>query len=192
MLDFLFRFSVLNTAFTVIATEIKEFITKHVGTLGGKWFQVFSAWVLYLLVVENWTSKHTCGMPCIAFLVATSYVTVVPVVCSKVPKLSILQLKFVMKTGELIQLLSFVVLLFCHTWKPVNRVLVMGIDYIPFVGTYGWIVYWISNLLTLAGLGLIFMKCHNNVSSQQPKPAPKPAVRQRPPSARIQARQNAE
>ncbi|XP_052222001.1 uncharacterized protein LOC127838336 isoform X2 [Dreissena polymorpha] len=159
MLDFLFRFSVLNTAFTVIATEIKEFITKHVGTLGGKWFQVFSAWVLYLLVVENWTSKH---------------------------------LKFVMKTGELIQLLSFVVLLFCHTWKPVNRVLVMGIDYIPFVGTYGWIVYWISNLLTLAGLGLIFMKCHNNVSSQQPKPAPKPAVRQRPPSARIQARQNAE
>ncbi|KAH3839455.1 hypothetical protein DPMN_112886 [Dreissena polymorpha] len=166
MLDCLFRFSVLNTALAVIAKEIKELIIKHVGTLGGQWFKAFSAWALYLLVVETLTSKHTCGIQCIAFFVATAYLNVVPIVRNNVPRLTILQLKFVIKIGELIQLLSFVSLLFCHTWKPVNRLLVMGIDYVPFVATNGWMVHCLSNLLTLASLGLIFMKCHNNVSSQ--------------------------
>ena len=52
MLDFLFRFSVLNMAFSVIAKEIGQ----KIGSLGGPWFFCMYLWTLFLFASEWWSN----------------------------------------------------------------------------------------------------------------------------------------
>lgn len=48
MLDFIFRFNILNTAFSVIGKEIGE----KLGSLGGRWFRCLYIWTLYFFISE--------------------------------------------------------------------------------------------------------------------------------------------
>lgn len=46
MIDLLFKFNVLSTAISTIISETNIWL----GNLGGRWFHIFTAWILYTFV----------------------------------------------------------------------------------------------------------------------------------------------
>jgi len=53
-MDCLFQFSILKEAVMTIGKEGKDFVFRTLSNLGGKYFQLFKAWVVFLLVQTLW------------------------------------------------------------------------------------------------------------------------------------------
>ncbi|XP_045197360.2 uncharacterized protein LOC123552037 [Mercenaria mercenaria] len=119
MLDFLFRFSVLNMAFSVIAKEIGQ----KLGSIGGPWFRCIYLWTLYLFFSEWWNQVLQFQVSTVAagcFLVAYIY-PVVTNLLKNVKYLNLLNIGFVRYFSENLMKLSFPLVLWRYVWGPLVK-----------------------------------------------------------------------
>ncbi|XP_060569937.1 uncharacterized protein LOC132728313 [Ruditapes philippinarum] len=192
MLDFLFRFSVLNMAFSVIAKEIGQYI----GSLGGPWFFCIYLWTLFLFSSEWWSNVlqlqvTTAAAGC--FLLSYIYLTLVSRI-KTIKYLNLLEIRFIRNIADILMKLSFPFVLWRYVWGPFNNGLRIATKH--YFGTnqpamIAWIVI---------GLSVFFMCIVVSLCCQGSSPKPPatsntrrhrnvPPVPKRPHSSRIQALQ---
>lgn len=194
MLDFLFRFNVLNTAFSVIGKEIGQ----KLGALGGRWFTCLCILTLYFFISEWWNNllyMQVSTLGVVGFLISNGYLSVINRL-RNVKYLNLLDIGFVKVFSGLLLKLSFPVVLWRYVWGPINSGLRLAGNMIANENSSWCYAFFLKGLAAVLLCIVVRLCCQrpnsaetisNNGSKQTRVPPPVP---KRPPSARIQAMRN--
>ena len=187
MIDFLYRFNVLNTAFSVIGSEIKETF----GQVGGCWHMCLFIWTMYFGLQELWTDSLKYNIQYISgfvFLVASKYLLFMQNVIQKIEFLRFLDFGIPRKIASFTINISIFPVLWFFAFVPFYQgvssmiMLITGAD----GSRYGGVVSLIL-MLTVSALICTFKR---KTGAPVAKTSNTLKTRSRPPSARITARQN--
>ncbi|WAR31698.1 hypothetical protein MAR_034240, partial [Mya arenaria] len=187
---------VVNTAFSTIGKEIKAFYFNKLSNLGGIYLHLFKTWIACMFLEDVWQQElewQATEMTCFLFLLTSAYLDLVHAASSY---MSFLKVPSIMQASEIIQHITF----FPTLWTYAQAQVVKAVFFFHahLLGTnnqYSWISSWTNPGLSMLLLALMLYMCHRGNAGQRRGSKRRkssvygtPLTRTRAPSARIQAR----